>query len=95
MRKYITIVSLCLSVFLMSCDNYLDLVPKGESVLNTTDDYLGLVESMASEYPTGDFWYFSGDATWPYKMRLKIINTRCVRSLFCGMKQKGYDNNIL
>lgn len=30
MRKYIVIVSLCLSVFLMSCDNYLDLVPKGE-----------------------------------------------------------------
>ena len=71
MRKYITIVSLCLSVFLMSCDNYLDLVPKGESVLNTTDDYLGLVESMASEYPTGDFWYFSGDATWPYKNEIE------------------------
>lgn len=71
MRKYIVIVSLCLSVFLMSCDNYLDLVPKGESVLNTTDDYLGLVESMTSEFPTDDFWYFSGDATWPYKNEIE------------------------
>lgn len=53
MRKYIVIVSLCLSVFLMSCDNYLDLVPKGESVLNTTDDYLGLVESMILRIPNG------------------------------------------
>ena len=74
MRKYIVIVSLCLSVFLMSCDNYLDLVPKGESVLNTTDDYLGLVESMTSEFPTDDFWYFSGDATWPYKNEIENYN---------------------
>ena len=71
MRKNKVIVSLCLSVFLMSCDNYLDLVPKGESVLNTTDDYLGLVESMTSEFPTDDFWYFSGDATWPYKNEIE------------------------
>ena len=82
MRKYIVIVSLCLSVFLMSCDNYLDLVPKGESVLNTTDDYLG-------------FGIFPEMLPGLIKMKLKIINTRCVQSLFCGMKQKGYDNNIL
>ena len=63
MRKYIVIVSLCLSVFLMSCDNYLDLVPKGESVLNMPDDYLGLVESMALEDSTDNFGYVSRDAT--------------------------------
>ena len=40
MKKYISIIGLSLIVLLTSCDNYLDLVPKGESVLNTTDDYL-------------------------------------------------------
>ena len=71
MKKYISIIGLSLIVLLTSCDNYLDLVPKGESVLNTTDDYLGLVESMDAAYPTDDFWYFAGDATWPYKDQIE------------------------
>lgn len=47
---------------LQSCDKYLDLVPKGESVLNTTSDYLGLLEDM-NGYPVDDERYLCGDVT--------------------------------
>ena len=44
MKKNI-IYTLGLSLALVACDSYLDLEPKGSSVLNTTGDYLGLIEN--------------------------------------------------
>ncbi|WP_291592498.1 RagB/SusD family nutrient uptake outer membrane protein [Bacteroides sp.] len=51
-----------------ACDNYLDIIPKGESTLNQTDDYLGLIEDMYG-YPIDDGWYLCGEAT-SYNMEL-------------------------
>ena len=46
MKKYIVIRILSLSLFLGACDHFLNVVPKGKSVLNTTSDYLGLIEEL-------------------------------------------------
>lgn len=51
-----------------ACDNYLDLVPKGETTLNKTEDYLGLIEDMYG-YPIDATWYLCGEAT-SYNMEL-------------------------
>lgn len=61
MKKYIAIGSLCLSMFFAACDNYLDLVPKGQSVLNTTSDYLGLLEEINPCYDMDNFWYMASE----------------------------------
>ncbi len=64
MKKYIVIIWLSLVMGLTSCDNYLDLVPKGEAVLNTTDDYLGLIEALTPSYSMTPFWYMSNEVTY-------------------------------
>lgn len=71
MKKYIVIVWLSLVTGLISCDNYLDLVPKGEAVLNTTDDYLGLVEVFDPSYDITAFWYLADEATYYKKNDLE------------------------
>lgn len=71
MKKYIVIIWLSLTMGLMSCDDYLDLVPRGEAVLNTTDDYLGLVESLTPSYPMTSFWYMANDITYYKKADLE------------------------
>ena len=38
MKKYIVVIWLSLVMGRVFCDNYLDVVPKGEAVLNSTDD---------------------------------------------------------
>lgn len=58
-----TIIISCIAAATLTftaCDNYLDLVPKGESVLNETSDYLGLLEDMYG-YPLGNEWYLCGE----------------------------------
>ena len=35
------------TIALQSCDSYLDIEPKGEALLNTTEDYLGLLEDVS------------------------------------------------
>lgn len=49
-------------MLLFACDNYLDITPKGKSVLNQTEDYLGLLEDMYG-YPIEAEWYMCGEAT--------------------------------
>ena len=59
MKKYIVIIWLSLVMGLVSCDNYLDVVPKGEAVLNSTDDYLGLIEAASPKFSMTPFWYMA------------------------------------
>jgi len=61
MKKYIAISGLCLSLFFMACDHFLDVVPKGKSVLNTTGDYLGLIEEVEPHYDMDNFWYMANE----------------------------------
>ena len=67
MKKYIVIGSLCVAALFSACDNYLDVVPKGQAVLNSTSDYLGLLEELDPSYPVSDTWYLADEATW-YKL---------------------------
>ena len=61
MKRYIAIGSLCLTMLFAACDNFLDIVPKGKSVLNSTEDYLGLLEDISPNYDMGNFWYLADE----------------------------------
>ena len=62
MKRIIILCYLAASLLFCACDNYLDLVPKGQSVLNQTSDYLGLLEDMYG-YPFYSEWFLCGEAT--------------------------------
>lgn len=62
MKRIITLSCLAVTLLFSACDNYLDIVPKGESVLDQTSDYLGLLEDIYG-YPFGSEWYLCGEAT--------------------------------
>lgn len=62
MKRIIILCYLTASLLFCACDNYLDLVPKGQSVLNQTSDYLGLLEDMYG-YPFYPEWFLCGEAT--------------------------------
>lgn len=79
MKKYIAIGSICVAMLFSACDNYLDVVPKGEAVLNSTDDYLGLIEAVNPSYLVEDGWYLSNEATW-YKTEDLNSYTQPLRS---------------
>lgn len=68
MKRNIIIGCIAAAFSLSACDNYLDIVPKGESVLNQTSDYLGLIEDVYG-YPIQSEWYLCGEAT-SYNMEL-------------------------
>ncbi|MDE6451318.1 MAG: RagB/SusD family nutrient uptake outer membrane protein, partial [Odoribacter sp.] len=63
MKKYIAIGSLCATLFFAGCDNYLDIVPKGQSVLNTTSDYIGLLEEGDPNFEMNTFYYMADEAS--------------------------------
>lgn len=71
MKKCMILGCLVVVMSLTACDKYLDLVPKGESVLNTTDDYLGLIEAIDAAYPMEVYWYLSGETSYYKKDELE------------------------
>lgn len=56
---------------IVSCDDYLDIVPKGKAQLETTDDYLGLLEEVSPSYEHSNFWVMCGEASWYKSEELK------------------------
>lgn len=64
MKTNILFACICAVIGLSACDNYLDVVPKGKAVLNTTQDYLGLLEPVDAEYVVDDFHFLSNEQTW-------------------------------
>lgn len=79
--KIKNIFGICaLSVFLAGC-GYLDVVPKGEAVVETVEDYIGLIEELSPTFPTGNFLYlpeevihFNMDDMMSYKYPLMSAN---------------------
>lgn len=63
-KKNILLALFAGSLLHTSCDNYLDIVPKGEAVLNTTEDYLGLIEEHSPIYEVSNSWFMADEATW-------------------------------
>ena len=64
MKRNIILACICAAVSLSACDNYLGIVPKGKAVLNTTEDYLGLLEPVDAEYTIDNFNYTSNEQAW-------------------------------
>lgn len=62
MKRIITLSCLAATLLFSACDNYLDIEPKGKSVLNKTSDYLGLLEDIYG-YPLESEWFLCGEAT--------------------------------
>ena len=58
------LTGICLLTAFAACDNYLDITPKGEAVLNTTDDYLGLLEEEMPTYTGSEFGYLANVVTY-------------------------------
>lgn len=61
MKRNIILACVCAAVGLSACDSYLDVVPKGKAVLNTTEDYLGLLEPVDAEYVIENFNFISNE----------------------------------
>lgn len=64
MKRNIISICICAAFSLSACDNYLDVVPKGKSVLDTTEDYLGLLEPIDATYAIDDFPYVANEQAW-------------------------------
>lgn len=64
MKHYRLLAGLCLLLAFTACDNYLDLTPKGKAVLNTTSDYLGLLEESLPTYTGSEFDYLANVVTY-------------------------------
>lgn len=64
MKRNIILACICAAISLSACDNYLDVSPKGKAILNTTEDYLGLLEPVDAEYVIDNFNYVSNEQTW-------------------------------
>lgn len=64
MKRHIILGCLCAALTFSACDNYLDVIPKGKSVLNTTSDYIGLLEEQYTYYSSDNFDYLANVATF-------------------------------
>lgn len=82
MNKIILVGALLGSLALQACDRYLDIEPKGQALLNTTEDYLGLLEDVSPNYDISDSWYMCNEASWRQLEELK--------SYTYPMKSVGY-----
>lgn len=60
--KYTKYIASCTLLLVMSACNYLDLVPKGKSVIETVEDYDGLIESFSPSYDINNLTYFPKEA---------------------------------
>lgn len=61
----------CCLAALVSCDDYLDIEPKGKALLKSTDDYLGLLEEISPDYDHADSWVLCNEASWYKAEELK------------------------
>ena len=60
-----------LSIGAASCDSYLDLEPKGEALLVSTQDYLGLIEDITPNYDHSYSLNVCNEASWNKTEELK------------------------
>lgn len=89
MKRNIILACICAAVSLSACDNYLDIAPKGKAVLNTTEDYLGLLEPVEAEYPIDNFNYVSNEQTSGNMSELESYKYSITSS--CFFWDEGFD----
>lgn len=61
----------CSAMLLSSCDGYLDVKPKGRAQLETTEDYLGLLEEVNPNYDHANSLNVCNEASWYKAEELK------------------------
>jgi len=66
-------------LILASCDSYLDVEPKGKTLLESTDDYLGLLEEISPNYDHANSLNICNEASW-YKVEELKNYTNPLRS---------------
>lgn len=66
-RLHISTALACTAALFSSCDSYLDVEPKGRTQLETTDDYLGLLEEVSPNYDHANSLNICNEASW-YKV---------------------------
>lgn len=59
-----TLAACSLALMTASCDSYLDIEPKGRALLETTDDYLGLIEDLFPSYDHAYALNACNEASW-------------------------------
>lgn len=70
MKQHIISGCICAILTFSACDNYLDVIPKGKSVLDSTSDYIGLIEEQYTYYSADNFDYLANVATFYNKTTL-------------------------
>ncbi|MDE6684776.1 MAG: RagB/SusD family nutrient uptake outer membrane protein, partial [Duncaniella sp.] len=64
-----------MSMMISSCDSYLDVEPKGKTLLETTEDYLGLLEEISPTYDHSYSLNICNEASWYKVEELKNYTT--------------------
>lgn len=94
MKRNIILACICAAVGLSACDSYLDVIPKGKAVLDTTEDYLGLLEPIDAEYVIDNFNYISNEQTWGNMSELENYTIPLTSSGFLWDEEYDRANNI-
>ena len=68
-----------MSMMMSSCDSYLDVEPKGKTLLESTEDYLGLLEEISPTYDHAYSLNICNEASW-YKVEEIMNYTTPIRS---------------
>ncbi len=71
MRKNIIATYICIALCCSACDSYLDVTPKGKAILNSTEDYLGLLEQIDVEFPIDNFGFTSNEQSFYNRAELE------------------------
>ena len=69
---YATALTVSAMPLMTSCDNYLDIPPKGQTMLESTEDYLGLLEEVSPTYDHGYGWNIANESSWYKAEDLKL-----------------------
>lgn len=80
---------ICALALTASCDSYLDVEPKGRTLLESTEDYLGLLEEISPNYDHSYSQNVCNEASW-YKVEELKNYTHPLRSA-CFLWDESYD----
>ena len=94
MKRNIISICICAALSFSACDSYLDVVPKGKSVLNTTEDYLGLLEPIDATYSIGNFAYVANEQTWNNRTDLESYKYMVISAGFFWDEEYDRASNI-
>lgn len=93
MKRNIILTCIFATLGFTACDDYLDVVPKGKAVLNSTEDYLGLLEPLDAEYVIDNFVFISNEQSYYNNVILENYNFPLISSGFFWDEEFDRANN--